>query len=62
MAGFDTIIEGDKVDPPISTRGNASLYNESPMAKLLNEYMTEASGNSLSSFHRGDGRTISYSG
>ena len=48
MAGFDTIIEGDEVDPPISMRGNASLYNESPMAKLLNEYMTEASGNSLS--------------
>ena len=48
MAGFDTIVEGEEVDPPISMRGNASLYQDSPMAKLLDEYMTEANGSSLS--------------
>jgi len=48
MTGFDTIVEGDEMDPPVSKRGDASLYNESPMAKLLDEYMTETSGNDLS--------------
>ena len=46
MAGFDTIVEGDEIDPPINARGNASLYKESPMAKLLNEYLTEQLGDS----------------
>ena len=48
MTGFDTIVEGNEVDHPINTRGNTSSYNESPMAKLLEEYMTEINGNSLS--------------
>ena len=32
----------------LSTRGDASLYNGSPMAKHLEEYMTEVDGSSLS--------------
>lgn len=47
MAGFDTIVEGDEADPPV-TRGNALLYQESPMAKLLNEYMSETGSSNLS--------------
>lgn len=46
--GFDTIVEGDEVDPLVTTRGNASLYRESPMAKLLDEYMSEVNDSSLS--------------
>ena len=48
MTGFDTIMEGNEIDSPIAMRGNAALYNESLMAKLLEEYMTEASGDSIS--------------
>ena len=48
MTGFDTIIEGDEIDAPVSMRGNAELYSESPMAKLLEEYTTETSGSNLS--------------
>ena len=48
MAGFDTIVEGEEGDPPISMRGNASLYQDSPIANLLDEYMSEANGSSLS--------------
>lgn len=48
MAGFETIVEGKEVDLPISTRGNVSLYEDSLMAKLLDEYMAKANGNSLS--------------
>ena len=48
MSGFDTIVEGDEVDHPVSTRGDASLYDGSPMVKLLEEYMTEVNGSSLS--------------
>lgn len=48
MAGFDTIVEGKEVDPPVSTRGNASLCQDSSMAKLLDKYMSDANGSSLS--------------
>jgi len=48
MTGIDMIVEGEELDLPVSTRGNVSLYNESLMAKLLEEYMTEVNGNTLS--------------
>lgn len=48
MTGFDTIVEGEEIDHPVSSRGNEALYEDSPMAKLLDEYMTETNGNSLS--------------
>ena len=47
-AGFDTIVEGEETDLPMDYRGNAAAFKDSPMAKLLEEYTGETSGNELS--------------
>ena len=46
--GFDTIVEGEESDLPVSFRGNPLAFKDSPMASLLEEYTGETSGNELS--------------
>ena len=46
--GFDTIVEREEADIPFDYRGNPSTFKDSPMAKLLEEYTGESTGNELS--------------
>jgi hypothetical protein len=46
--GFDTIVEGEEMDLPMNYRGNTAAFEDSPMARLLEEYTGETNGNELS--------------
>ena len=46
--GFDTIVEGEEMETPIMTRGSASSYKDSPMAKLMEQYRGEEDNADLS--------------
>ena len=46
-AGFDTIVEGEEADLPMNYRGDPSSFKDSPIARLLEQYTGERSGNEL---------------
>lgn len=47
-AGFDTIVEGEELYLPMSYRGNVAAFEDSPMARLLEEYTGETNSSNLS--------------
>jgi len=45
--GFDTIVEGEELEIPISARGDSASTN-SPMIRIMEEYTGETIGNDIS--------------